>query len=275
MHLIVEGRQDEARALLDRTVPIHRDPGHAALPRRPGMARRRPPRPRGRPLREIAGRGAGTGRSAPRARPGPAAAAAPRGRRAATSSAPARPTCSRDVDRTRPGARAPGRWAGATRPARRSRPRPVLADTDAPTALALGDLALQLGRSGHGACASWRTRCAEPRRWPPPTRASASRSSGSGRAGEAITALEEACRLDPSDPTAPYNLALLYARAGRLEEARRLGGARAGPRSRLAPSAGAARRAVAPLRGGRRVASICKQLNIDDLRLSDNLRADH
>jgi Flp pilus assembly protein TadD len=43
-----------------------------------------------------------------------------------------------------------------------------------------------------------------------------------GRRAEAVAALEEACRLDSSNAGVRMNLAILYAGAGRFQEARRL-----------------------------------------------------
>ena len=98
---------------------------------------------------------------------------------------------------------------------------PVQTDTDAPTAVALGDLALQVDDLDTA------VRFLQDAVRRAPEMAAAHQSLGValsrlGRSAEAITELESACRLDPSDPKAPYNLALLYARAGRLADARRL-----------------------------------------------------
>ncbi|HTV14678.1 MAG TPA: tetratricopeptide repeat protein, partial [Acidobacteriaceae bacterium] len=43
----------------------------------------------------------------------------------------------------------------------------------------------------------------------------------SGQSDKALPELEEAVRLEPTDPTAHYRLALLYRKAGRTDDAKR------------------------------------------------------
>jgi Flp pilus assembly protein TadD len=97
---------------------------------------------------------------------------------------------------------------------------PVLADTDVPTLGELGGAALALGD------APTAVRFFEEAVRRRPDDGGARESLGLalaqlGRDADAIAALETAARLAPSDPTVPYNLALLYARGGRIEDARR------------------------------------------------------
>ena len=115
VHLIVEGRGDEARALLARTLPIHRRPGARALSRRPRLARRgHAPTRRWRSSQASLRTSPGPGRGAPGARPGAALGAPAPRRRCRTSRGRAR----RERSPTWPGWRRPARcWrsAGATR----------------------------------------------------------------------------------------------------------------------------------------------------------------
>jgi Flp pilus assembly protein TadD len=218
VHLVVEGREEEARALLARTEPIHRDPGllHFRVGRawldsgRPDLALEHfekslaaaPAQPEvhlvmGQALLRLD-------------RPGDAVPHLQRAQDAGVFG----DVTGLDLARAllvlgrRDEARAV--VAGA----------PILEDTDAPTARALGELALQLDDPAAAA----RFLADSVRRGP--ESAAAHESLGLayarlGRAAEAVAALETACRLDPSDPTAPFNLALVYARAGRLVDARR------------------------------------------------------
>jgi Flp pilus assembly protein TadD len=217
VHLIVEGRGDEARALLARTLPIHRDPGL---------------------VRYRAGRAwldAG--------RPDEAAAEL----RAALEASPDQGEVhlalgqallrSRRVEEALPHlqrARAAGTFADVAgletarallALGRRDEARaavsatPLLADTDATTATGLGVLAVTL-EDPESAERFLERAIAEA-----PESGDAHEHLGlafeqRGRHAEAIVSLETACRLAPSDPTAHFNLALLYARAGRLDEAR-------------------------------------------------------
>jgi tetratricopeptide (TPR) repeat protein len=97
---------------------------------------------------------------------------------------------------------------------------PLLPDTDAVTATALGVLAVTLQAPEAG------LRFLDEALRRDPAAADAHEHRGLalerlGRRAEALQALETACRVDPADPTAHFNLALVYARAGRLAEARR------------------------------------------------------
>jgi tetratricopeptide (TPR) repeat protein len=219
VHLIVEGRQDEARALFDRTVPIHRDPG--MLNFRVGRAWLDAGRPDlavehfEKSLAAAPGQGEVhlvLGQALLRQqRPADAVGHLERARAAnvfadVTGLELARALLSL------------GRLEEARAAVASTTP---LEDTDAPTALALGNLAFQLDDPA----TALRFQQEALRR--APEMAAAHEGLGLtlerlGRDGEAIAALEAACRLDPSDPTAPFNLALLYARAGRLTDARRL-----------------------------------------------------
>lgn len=219
VHLVVEGRDEEARGLLARTEPIHRDPGllHFRVGRawldsgRPDLAlghfEKSLAAAPGQPEVHLV-----MGQALLRLdRPGDAVPHLQRARDAGVFG----DVTGLDLGRALAvlGRREEARAvvAGA----------PILEDTDAPTARALGDLALQLGDPS----AAVRFLEEAVRRAP---EAAAVRESlgialaGLGREEEAAVALEAACRLDPSDPTAPYNLALLYARLGRLADARRL-----------------------------------------------------
>jgi tetratricopeptide (TPR) repeat protein len=218
VHLIGEGRQDEARALLARTVPIHRDPG--LLHYRVGRAWLDAGRPDlavedfEKSLAAAPGQGEVhlvLGQALLRLqRPADAVGHLERARAANVFADVTGLDLARALMAL--GRREDARAVIAS--------TPVLEDTDAPTALALGDLALQVDDPDTAV----RFLQDALRRFP--EMAAAHESLGLalvrlGRAAEAIAALEAACRLDPSDPTAPYNLALLYARAGRLADARR------------------------------------------------------
>jgi tetratricopeptide (TPR) repeat protein len=184
VHLIVEGKPDEARARLARPVPLHKDPG--LLHYRVGRAwldARRPDLAVGELEESLA---AAPGQGEVHLVLGQALLALQRPADAIPHLQAARErnvfpdTTGLDLARAlfATGRRDEARAAVAS--------TPLLEDSDAPTALALGNLALQLDDPATG------------QRF-----------------------LEAASRLDPSEPTAPYNLALLYARAGRMADARR------------------------------------------------------
>ena len=218
VHLIGDGQHGEARALLERTVPIHRNPGllHYRVGRawldagRPDLAVEHFEKSL------VAAPGQGEvhlvlGQALLRLqRP---AEAIPHFERARAASVFADVT---GLDLAR-ALLATGRGGDARAVVAST---PLLDDTDAPTALALGDLALQMDDPATAV----RFLDDAVRRAPQMAPAHESRGIALvrlGREAEALGALDEACRLDPSDPTAPFNLALLHARAGRLAEARR------------------------------------------------------
>jgi tetratricopeptide (TPR) repeat protein len=219
VHLIVEGRAEEARALLARTLPTYRDPGllqyrvgrawldarrpdeaiapfEAALAVSPqqgeihlalGQALLRTRRPAEAIPHLERARGAGVfldvaGLELARAR-----------------LAEGQPEVARAV-------------VAAT---------PLLPDTDATTATALGVLAVTV-KDPVAAIHFLQYALARD-----PGAADAHEHLGLAleqldRRLEAIGSLETAVRLDPTDPSAHFNLALLYAREGRLADARRL-----------------------------------------------------
>jgi tetratricopeptide (TPR) repeat protein len=218
VHLIADGRPEEARALLERTLPSHRDPGllHYRVGRafldtgRPDLAvehfeKSLAAAPDQGEVHLVLGQALLALR-----RPAEALPHLERARAANVFADVAGVDLARALVALGRDGEARGVVAST----------PVLEDTDAPTALALADLARQLGD------AATALRFADDAVRRAPALAAARESRGLalvplGRMAEAIAALEEACRLDPSDPTAPYNLALLYARGGRFAEARR------------------------------------------------------
>ncbi|MET0552329.1 MAG: tetratricopeptide repeat protein [Vicinamibacteria bacterium] len=217
VHLIVEGRGAEARALLAQTLPIHRDPGLVHY--RAGRAWLDAGR-----ADEAAAELQESLRAAPdqaevhlalgqallrQRRPQDALPHLARARAASVSGDVAGLETARALLALDRRDEARGVVAAT----------PLLADSDAVTATALGVLAVTLGdpdaalrfleraialAPGSGDAHEHRGLALEQR----------------GRHAEAIASLEAACRLAPADPTAHFNLALLYARAGRLAEAR-------------------------------------------------------
>jgi Flp pilus assembly protein TadD len=217
VHLIVEGREVEARALLARTLPIHADPGLVHY--RAGRAWL----DAGRPEQASAELRASLATSPDQDEVHLALGQALLQMRRAAEALP-------HLER----ARASGTFADvagleAARAllalGRRDEARaavaatPLLADSDAVTATALGVLAVTLEDPETG------ERFLERAIAEAPEGGDAHEHLGlafeqRGRRAEAIASLETACRLAPADPTARFNLALLYARAGRLPEAR-------------------------------------------------------
>ena len=176
VHLIVEGRPDEARALFDRTVPIHRDPG--MLNFRVGRAwldAGRPDLAVGHFEKSLAAApGQGEvhlvlGQALLRLqRPADAVGHLERARAADVFADVAGLELARALVSL--GRRDEARAAVAS--------TPMLEDTDAPTALGARGPGVPARRSGDGPPLPARRPCAAPRRWRLPTRASASRSSG-------------------------------------------------------------------------------------------------
>lgn len=217
VHLIVEGRGDEARALLARTAPIHADPGLVHY--RAGRAWL----DAGRPEDAAAELQASLATSPDQGEVHLALGQALLQTRRAAEALP-------HLER----ARAAGTFADVAgletarallTLGRRDDARdavsatPLLADSDATTATALGVLAVTL--EDPQSALRFLTRAIALA----PASGDAHEHLGlafeqRGRRAEAIASLETACRLAPSDPTAHFNLALLYARAGRLEGAR-------------------------------------------------------
>jgi tetratricopeptide (TPR) repeat protein len=218
VHLVVEGRGDEARALLARTLPIYRDPGllHYRVARAWLDA--------GHPEQAVPEFQAALavapeqgeihlalGQALLRLnRPAEAAVHLERARAAGAFLDVAGLELAR------------ARLALGEREAARAAvvATPLLPDTDAVTATALGVLAVTLQAPEAG------LRFLDEALRRDPAAADAHEHRGLalerlGRRAEALQALETACRLDPADPTAHFNLALVYARAGRLAEARR------------------------------------------------------
>jgi Flp pilus assembly protein TadD len=218
VHLIVEGREAEAQALLDRTAPIHSDPG--LLHYRVGRAwldAGRPDLALGHFEKSLA---AAPGQGEVHLVLGQAllrlrrpADAIPHFERARAANVFADVT-GLDLARALVS-------AGRSDEAREAvAATPTLEDTDAPTAMALGELASQLDDPATA------LRFLQDAVRRAPQTAAVHEALGIvlvrlGREKEALDALESACRLDPNDPTAPFNVALLHARAGRLREARR------------------------------------------------------
>jgi tetratricopeptide (TPR) repeat protein len=217
VHLIVEGRGEEARALLARTLPIHADPGLVHY--RAGRAWL----DAGRPDEAAAELQAALATSPDQ---GEVHLALGQALLQARRAAEALPHLER--------ARAAGTFADVAgletarallSLGRRDEARsvvsatPLLADSDATTATALGVLAVTLEDPDSA------ERFLERAIVEAPQSGDAHEHLGlafeqRGRHAEAIASLETACRLAPDDPTARFNLALLYARAGRLAEAR-------------------------------------------------------
>jgi Flp pilus assembly protein TadD len=217
VHLIVEGRGDEARALLARTLPIHADPGLVHY--RAGRAWLDV----GRPEEATAELQASLATSPDQ---GEVHLALGQALLQARRAAEALPHLER--------ARAAGTFADVAgletarallALGRRDEARavvsgtPLLDDSDAVTATALGVLAVTLEDPDSA------LRFLERAIAQAPDSGDAHEHLGlafeqRGRHAEAIASLETACRLAPADPTARFNLALLYARAGRLAEAR-------------------------------------------------------
>jgi tetratricopeptide (TPR) repeat protein len=218
VHMIVEGRPAEARELLARTLPIHRDPG--LLHYRVGRAWLDAGQPDAAVTHFQSALAAAPDQREVHLALGQAflrlqrpAEALPHLEKAHAAGA-FLDVAGLELARAllalgrREEARA---VVGAT---------PLLADSDATTSSALGVLAVTLGEPAAAlrflAYAVGRA----------PEAAEAHEHLGLafeqlGRRAEAIRSLETACRLAPSDPTAHFNLALVYARAGRLAEARR------------------------------------------------------
>jgi tetratricopeptide (TPR) repeat protein len=219
VHLVMEGRHGDARALFERTLPIHRDP--ALLHYRVGRAWLDAGRPEEavphfeKSLAAVPGQGEVhlvLGQAL--LRMDRAADAVPHLERARAAGAFA-DVAGLDLARAlvAVGRRDEARKAIAS--------TPLLADTDAPTAATLGAMTLALGD------ADVALRFLDDALRRAPDLASAHEDRGLalatlGRTEEAMAALEAAARLAPADPTVPYNLALLHARAGRFAEARRL-----------------------------------------------------
>jgi tetratricopeptide (TPR) repeat protein len=219
VHLVAEGRRDEARALFERTLPIHRDPG--LLHYRMGRAWL----DAGEPARAVPhfeqalAIAPGQGevhlvQGQALLRLGRAADAVPHLEKARAAGAFA-DVAGLELARALAS-------VGRTDEARAVvATTPTLHDTDAPTAAELGGAALGLGD------AETARRFFEDAIRRAPEMGAAHESLGLalarlGRTAEAIASLETACRLAPGDPTAPYNLALLYAREGRRADAMRL-----------------------------------------------------
>jgi tetratricopeptide (TPR) repeat protein len=240
VHLIVEGRYEEARALLARTLPIHRDPG--LLQYRVGRAWLDAGRP---------GDAVGHFEQALAASPGQGEVHLALGQALLRlgRSAEAIPHLEKgraagvflDVAGLE---LARARLAEGPRDAARAvvAETPILPDTDAPTAMALGVLAVTLEEPATA------VRFLEYVLGRDPSLADAHEHLGLAqeqldRRADAIRSLETAVRLNPADPTAHFNLALLYARDGRLADARRL----AERALALDPSAAHARELLADL----------------------------
>ena len=217
VHLIVEGRGEEARALLARTLPIHRDPG---------LVRYRAGRAwldAGRPRDAVAELEASL-RTAPDQ--GEVHLALGQALLQERRAADALPHLER--------ARAAGAFSDVAgletarallALGRRDEARavvaatPLLADSDAVTETALGVLAVTLDDPQSAQRFLARAIAQAPESGDAHEHLGLALEQR-GRHAEALASLETACRLAPSDPTAHFNLALLYARAGRMAEAR-------------------------------------------------------
>ena len=218
VHLLAEGRADEARALSERTAPAHPDPGvfHYRVGRAWLDAGRADAAAveLGKSLAIAPGQGeVHLAYSQALLRLGRAAEAVPHLEKARAANA------FPDVA----GLELARALASLGRPAEARAAvaaTPVLPDTDVATLGELGGAALSLGD------APTAVRFFEEAVRRRPGDGGAHESLGLafaqlGRDAEAVASLETAARLAPGDPTVPYNLALLYARAGRLDDARR------------------------------------------------------
>lgn len=220
VHLIVEGRGPEARALLERTLPIHRDPGLVRY--RAGRAFLDAGRPEDA-VAELEASLAASDQGEVRLALGQALLQARRPADALPQLERARAAGTFPDVAALESARALlalGRPGEARAVVSRTALRP---DADAGTATDLGVLAVTLGDAESAERFLARAIALDP------ASGDAHEHLGlaleqRGRHGEAIASLEAACRLAPSDPTAHFNLALLYARAGRLAEARAVAG---------------------------------------------------
>lgn len=217
VHLVAEGRPDEARALFARTLPIHHDPG--LLQYRVGRAWLDAGRPEEAAAHLEKSLALAPGQGEVHLAYGQALLALERPADALPHLERARATrvfpdtagleLARALVALKRGAEARAVVAET----------PLLEDTDAPTAAALGGLALGLGDA---ATAERMLRDAV-RRAPDLPKAHEALGlalSALGRNDEALAAFQEAFRLGPEDPRIAFNLALLLARAGRLDEAR-------------------------------------------------------
>jgi Flp pilus assembly protein TadD len=219
VHLVGEGRADEARALAERTASAHPDPG--LFHYRVGRAWLDAGRPEAAAVELARSLAAAPEQgevhlaySQALLRLGRAAEAVPHLEKARAANA-FPDVAGLELARALAslGRRDEARAAVAATPA--------LADTDVATLGELGGAALALGD------AATAVRFFEDAIRRRPEDGGARESLGLalaqlGRDADAIAALEEAVRLAPADPTAPYNLALLYARAGRVADARRM-----------------------------------------------------
>jgi Flp pilus assembly protein TadD len=218
VHLVAEGRGDEARALAERTAPEHPDRGmfHYRVGRawldagRPDLAAAELEKS----LAAAPGQGevhAAAGQALLRlGRAGDAVPHLEKARAANAFPDVAGLELGRALASLGRGEEARAAVAAA----------PVLADTDVGTLGELGGAALALGDAPTAA----RFFGEAVRRRPGDGAAHESLGlalAQQGRDADAIAALETAVRLAPGDPTAPFNLALLYLRAGRREDARR------------------------------------------------------
>jgi tetratricopeptide (TPR) repeat protein len=242
VHLIMEGREVEARALLARTLPIHADPGLVHY--RAGRAWL----DAGRPEQAAAELQASLATAPEQGEVHLALGQALLQMRRAAEALP-------HLGR----ARASGAFADVAglesarallSLGRRDEARaavaatPLLGDSDAVTATALGVLAVTLEDPENGLRFLTRAIALAPESGDAHEHLGLAFEQR-GRRGEAIGALETACRLAPSDPTAHFNLALLYARAGRLEQARAI----ARKAAELDPASPHARQLLADLAG--------------------------
>jgi tetratricopeptide (TPR) repeat protein len=217
VHLIGEGRGGEAEALLERTVPLHRDPG--LLHYRVGRAWLDAGRAEAaaasfqRALERAPEQGEvhlALGQALVRlGRAAQARAHLERARAAGAFLDVAGLELARALAAAGDAAGARAVLAGT----------PLLADTDVTTATALGVVAVTLGEPAAALRFLDRALTLDE------GAADAHEHRGLaleqlGRRGEAVRALQTAVRLAPSDPSAHYNLALLLAREGRLDAAR-------------------------------------------------------
>jgi Flp pilus assembly protein TadD len=217
VHLIAEGRGDEARALLARTAPVHRDPGlvhyragrawldvgRAADAATELEASLRAAPDQGEVHLALAQALLQLGRA------GEALPHLERARAAGVFPDVAGLELARALLAL--GRRDEARAAVAA--------TPLLEDTDAATETALGVLAVTLGDPDSAERFLTRALRQDPASGDAHEHLGLAQEAR-GRHAEAIASLETACRLAPSDPTAHFNLALLYARAGRIPEAR-------------------------------------------------------
>jgi tetratricopeptide (TPR) repeat protein len=219
VHLIAEGRHDDARDLVERTVPLHADPG--LLHYRVGRAWLDAGRPEAALPHFEKSLLASPGQGEVHLVFGQALLHLKRPAEAVPHIERARATgafvdvAGLDLARARLALSEPDAARAVVAGTK------LLPDTDAATATSLGVLAVTL-RDPQSAIRFLEFALARA-----PGLADAHEHLGLaqeqlGRGTEAIASLEAACRLDPADPTAHFNLALLYARAGRLADAQRM-----------------------------------------------------